>query len=178
MVLPAASAPPAVVVNENVAAADVLPATRSDVAIANETRVTLPPITPDCMLGEDSDEIDKYICELAIAAPSVTPLMVTVNAVVVPMVAFDVVRITFVLVVAPHVKFSPRTLVASADTIGITDAAKKLDGYINVMEPPGGIAAGTLKVRVTGTLVFAAMRSAGAMVMESVLKHGLCRKNP
>ena len=33
---PVASAPPAVVVNENVAAADVLPATRSDVAIANE----------------------------------------------------------------------------------------------------------------------------------------------
>ena len=36
---PVASAPPAVVVNENVAAADVLPATRSDVAIANEGSV-------------------------------------------------------------------------------------------------------------------------------------------
>ena len=35
MVLPDASAPPAVVVNENVAAAELLPATRSDVAIAN-----------------------------------------------------------------------------------------------------------------------------------------------
>ncbi len=33
-------APPAVVVNENVAAADALPATRSDVAIANEALVT------------------------------------------------------------------------------------------------------------------------------------------
>ena len=40
MVLPVASAPPAVVVNENVAAADVLPATRSDVAITNEGLVT------------------------------------------------------------------------------------------------------------------------------------------
>ena len=40
MVLPVASAPPAVVVNENVAAADALPATRSDVAIANEALVT------------------------------------------------------------------------------------------------------------------------------------------
>ena len=39
MVPPVASAPPAVVVNENVAAADVLPATRSDVAIANEGSV-------------------------------------------------------------------------------------------------------------------------------------------
>ena len=36
MVLPVASAPPAVVVNENVAAAEVLPATRSYAAIANE----------------------------------------------------------------------------------------------------------------------------------------------
>ena len=36
MVLPAASAPPALVVNENVAAAPVFPATRSAVAIVNE----------------------------------------------------------------------------------------------------------------------------------------------
>ena len=40
MVLPIASAPPAVVVKENVAAADVLPATRSDGAIANKALVT------------------------------------------------------------------------------------------------------------------------------------------
>ena len=47
MALPAVSAPPAVVVNENVASADALPATRSDAAIANEAFVTCPPITPD-----------------------------------------------------------------------------------------------------------------------------------
>ena len=40
MVLLVASAPPAVAVNENVAAADALPATRSDTAIANEVLVT------------------------------------------------------------------------------------------------------------------------------------------
>ena len=40
MVLPEPSAPPAVVVNENVAAAELLPATRWDVAIANEELVT------------------------------------------------------------------------------------------------------------------------------------------
>ena len=40
IVLPMASAPPAVVVNENVAAADALPTMRSDVAIANEVLVT------------------------------------------------------------------------------------------------------------------------------------------
>ena len=40
MLLPDASAPPAVVVNEKVAAAELLPATRSDVEIANEGLVT------------------------------------------------------------------------------------------------------------------------------------------
>ncbi len=40
MVLPVASAPPAVVVKENVTADDALPAMRSDVAIANEVLVT------------------------------------------------------------------------------------------------------------------------------------------
>ena len=40
MLPPEPSAPPAVVVNENVAAAEVLPATRSDVEIANEGLVT------------------------------------------------------------------------------------------------------------------------------------------
>ena len=39
ILLPVASSPPAVVVNEKVAAADVLPATRSDVAITNEGSV-------------------------------------------------------------------------------------------------------------------------------------------
>ena len=40
MVLPVASAPPALVVNDTVAAAGVLPATRSDAAISNEVFVT------------------------------------------------------------------------------------------------------------------------------------------
>ena len=39
ILLPISSLPPAVVVNENVAAADVLPATRSDDEIANEGSV-------------------------------------------------------------------------------------------------------------------------------------------
>ena len=40
MLLPAASAPPAVVVKVNVAAAELLAATRSDVAISNKGLVT------------------------------------------------------------------------------------------------------------------------------------------
>ena len=50
MVLPVASAPPAVVVNENVAAADVLPAKRSDAVISKKDSVDWPPwasITPE-----------------------------------------------------------------------------------------------------------------------------------
>ena len=55
MLLPVASAPPAVVVKENVAAADVLPAARSDGAIANEGLVTWPPITPE-LTPDDAGE--------------------------------------------------------------------------------------------------------------------------
>ena len=40
MLLPVPSAPPADVVNENVAAAPALPVTRSDAAIENEVFVT------------------------------------------------------------------------------------------------------------------------------------------
>ena len=40
MVLLGASAPPALVVNDNVAAAEILPATRLDNAIASEELVT------------------------------------------------------------------------------------------------------------------------------------------
>ena len=47
IVPPMATDPPAVVVNENVAEAPVLPATRSDDAIVNEVLVTCPPITPE-----------------------------------------------------------------------------------------------------------------------------------
>ena len=44
---PADSAPPAVVVNEKVAAAPALPATRSLAATAKEQPVTWPPMAPD-----------------------------------------------------------------------------------------------------------------------------------
>ena len=47
MLLPLPSAPPALVVNENVAAAPDFPATRSEGAIENAALVTCPPITPE-----------------------------------------------------------------------------------------------------------------------------------
>ena len=85
MVLLVASAPPAVVVNENVAATAVLPATRWVVEIDNEVLVTCPPITPD---ATPADAVGSALVatvmpfELpAVAAPMVRPVTVTVTAV-------------------------------------------------------------------------------------------------
>jgi hypothetical protein len=44
------------------------------------------------------------------------------------MVAPDVVIITDVAVVAPHVAVSPATLLAPDATVGVTDGAKKPEG--------------------------------------------------
>jgi hypothetical protein len=73
MLLLVASAPPAVVVNENVAAADALPATRSDAAIANEAFVTCPPITPD---ATPEDAVGSALVATETLPPAVgVPLM-------------------------------------------------------------------------------------------------------
>ncbi len=89
MVLLVASAPPAVVVNENVAAADDLPATRSDAAISNEVFVTSPPITPDATpedaVGSALVATVIPLAFVAAAAPMVKPVTVTVTAVLAAM---------------------------------------------------------------------------------------------
>ena len=81
MLLPAASAPPAVVVKENVAAVPALPATRSDAAIANEALVTWPPMTPD---AAPADGIKSALVLTtmpfklpAVALPIIKPVTVT-----------------------------------------------------------------------------------------------------
>ena len=72
MLLPAASAPPAVVVNENVAATPVLPATRSPLAIANEKPVTRPPMTPDAAPADGT--VSASVCTvMPVSLPAVTP---------------------------------------------------------------------------------------------------------
>ena len=85
MVLLVASAPPAVVVNENVAATAVLPATRWAVEITNETFVTCPPITPD---ATPADAVGSALVATVIpfelppvGAPMVRPVTVTVTVV-------------------------------------------------------------------------------------------------
>ena len=83
MVLLMASAPPAVAVNENVAAADDLPATRSDAVIANEVLVTWPPITPD---ATPEDAVGSALVATMTLPPAVgvplmmRPVTVTVTA--------------------------------------------------------------------------------------------------
>ena len=84
MPVPAASPPPAVVVNENVAAAPVLPATRSAKATPNVTEVTAPPITPD---ATDAEAVWSTLVATKTPPPAVgvppmvKPVTVTVTAV-------------------------------------------------------------------------------------------------
>jgi hypothetical protein len=122
MLLPAASSPPAVVVNENVAAAPVLLATLSDAEIENDVWLTWPPITPELTLDEAKVSIEVLTLtavELAVAAPMVKPLIVTVKAEEELMVALDVLNTTEVLLVAANTMFKPCTLLAPAATTGI-----------------------------------------------------------
>ena len=84
MVLLVASAPPAVVVNEIVAAAEVLSATRSAKATPNVTEVTAPPITPD---ATDAEAVWSTLVATETPPPAVgvppmvKPVTVTVTAV-------------------------------------------------------------------------------------------------
>ena len=81
---PTASAPPAVVVNENVTAAFVLPATRSVAATENEVFVTEPPICPDPVgisEGVASALVETETVPPPVATPMVTPVNVIVTAV-------------------------------------------------------------------------------------------------
>ncbi len=81
----AASAPPALVVNENVAALEVLAATRSVDAMANVGLVTLFPICPDSMrvgltLASAVVWMETEVAP-AVTAPMVIPLSVMVTTV-------------------------------------------------------------------------------------------------
>ena len=82
--------------------------------------------------GEDGDESDE-VCtvtaiEPGVEAPIVRPLMVTVNAAVVPMVPPDVASTTAVKLVAPQVKLRPGALLAPAAITGVMEGTKKFDG--------------------------------------------------
>jgi hypothetical protein len=70
-----------------------------------------------------------------------------------------VVMTTDVAVVALHVPVSPATLLLPAATVGVTDGAKKPEGYVSVMVPPAGTGFAAVNPSVTGTDVLPALRS-------------------
>jgi hypothetical protein len=53
--------------------------------------------------------------------------------------------------VALHVPVSPATLLLPAATVGVTDGAKKPEGYVSVMVPPAGTGFAALNPSVTDT---------------------------
>jgi hypothetical protein len=128
MMLPGASAPPAVGVKVNVAATPAVPATRSTPATANDTFVTLPPITPD---GKDADAVwSTLVCSVTLP-PAVgvlliaRPASVTVTAVLAESVAPAVVMM---MEVAPGAAMGPREAPPETKPVGVTVVAKKLVG--------------------------------------------------
>jgi hypothetical protein len=79
------------------------------------------------------------------------------------MTAPAVVMTTDESVVALHVPVSPATLLLPAATLGVMDAAKKPEGYVSVMVPPGGMKFVGVKPSVS-TATFPAFRSEVAII--------------
>ena len=127
MVLPTASAPPAVGVKVNVAATLCLAATRSAAAMANVPIVTAPPIAPDATDVEAA--VSALVCTLtlppAVAAPKVKSESLTVTAVLAASVAPEVVM---TMEVAPGAAMGPREAPPDAAPVGVGLPAKKLLG--------------------------------------------------
>ena len=123
MVLPTASAPPAVGVKVSVAATPVLAATRSAAAMANVITATAPPIAPDATDVEAV--VSALVCTFtsppAVAAPKVKPESVTVTAVLAASVAPEVVTR---MEVAPGAAMGPREAPPETKPVGATVAAK------------------------------------------------------
>ncbi len=142
ILLPAASAPPAVVVNENVAAALVLPTTRSLPETANDveqTELELQ-ICPDDM---PKDTIESALVDIvtpdalpAVAPPMVRPVRVTVTAVLELSAAIPVVMTIDVAVGAAALLDSPPLMA----TAGVALVVKKPEGYVSVILLPAASA--------------------------------------
>ena len=99
----------------------------------------------------------------AVKPPMVKPVIVTTNADA-GMAAPDVVMTTAVALVALHVPFNPATLPLPAATVGVRDGAKKPEGKLSVMLPPGSTRIPGVKLKVTGTAFFPTLRSDKEMV--------------
>ena len=123
----AANAPPALVVNENVAALEALAASRSVCATANVGLVTLSPIWPDAMVVGLALASAVVWMEMelapAVTAPMVSPLSVTVTAVLTLMEDEDVSVST--IAVAVGTALVAVTVVPLIAAVGVADVAKK-----------------------------------------------------
>ena len=122
----AANAPPALVVNDSVAALEALAASRSVCATANVGLVTLSPIWPDAMssgLALASAVVWMEI-ELApaAAAPMVSPLSVMVTAV---LTAIGEPVMVSTIAVAVGTALVAVTVVPLIAAVGVADVAKK-----------------------------------------------------
>ncbi len=120
-------APPALGVNENVAATLVLFATRSPAAMPNEIEVTAPPITPlvTALEGVGSALDCTVTSPAALAGPNVQPASVTATAVA----AESAVPVTDnTMDVTPGV--CGVRIVSTDDevAVGVAEVAKKPDG--------------------------------------------------
>ena len=111
-----------------------------------------------------SDDVCTVTCgPPAFVFPIVNPLNVKVQADNDAMAAPAVVMTTEVAVVAPQVAVKPATLLPPTGTTGVTDGAKKPEGYVSVMVPPAGTAFKGVNPSVAGTATFPAFRSVEAM---------------
>ena len=123
----AANAPPALVVNENVATLDALAATRSVDVMVNVGLVTLSPIWPEATvvglaLASAVVWMDIELAP-AVTAPMVSPVSVTVTAVLTAMEDEDVSVST--IAVAVGTALVAVTVVPLIAAVGVADVAKK-----------------------------------------------------
>lgn len=101
--------------------------------------------------------------DAAAACPILKPVIVTVKAAAVT-VAPAVVHTTFEAEGILHAPVRAATVLLDAAMVGCADVAKKSGQYVNVMVPPGGNGVVGVKVSVTGTFAFVAIRSDSAIV--------------
>ncbi len=127
MVLPEASAPPAVGVKVNVAATPALAATRSAAATANVFMETAPPITPDAT--QRDTQVSALVC--TVTEPPAVGVSLMINPVSVTVTAV-------LAAIAESPVFMTMELVpgAAADNAAPSDTAA--DGAGLVAKKPGG----------------------------------------
>ena len=120
---------------------------------------------PEATAVDGSKSVE--VCTDTPTSPPVKPPMVKPVMVITTadggMIAPAVVMTTDVALVALHVPVSPATLLLPAATLGVTDAAKKPEGYVSVIVAPGGTAFNGVNPSVTGTPAFPAFLSDEAM---------------